>query len=181
MSRSSSRSKTKKPPELKEDSFEDAPTKEFVRALKKITNGRLYVYKWNQKSDASPLCIYMESDDVERVSNTLENIGAPKSNLVNSGTKFDLSTITGFPGSHFELWSSGRAKVNWPKSSSGPDFKGSFLDVVTAISKNLGWCKDDNDEDDDGDENGVDEEDGDKDDDNEDGNGKKNNQQQQQQ
>ena len=76
MNRSSSSSKTKKPPELKKDSLEDAPTKEFIRELKKITDGRIYVYKWNQKSDASPFCIYIEPKDVERVSKTLELQGA---------------------------------------------------------------------------------------------------------
>ena len=98
------RSKTRKPPELKEEELADAASREFASKLRGITNGRMFIYGWNQESSSSPLCVYIDPSDVERMNNTLESIGAPKSDLVNTGSKFDLSTITGFSGSYYELW-----------------------------------------------------------------------------
>ena len=137
MGRSRTRRRSK-PPELTEDSFGDAASIEFVGNLRRVTNGKIIIYKWNQDLDASPLCLYIDQNEIEGVTNMLEEFGAPKASI-NSGIKFDLSTITGFPGSHIELFDSGRVTVNWPKSKDKPDFKGSFLDVVNSISNNLGW------------------------------------------
>ena len=68
-------------------------TRKFISKLKKITNGHIYVYSWNQESVSSPLCIFMEPTAVEKVGKTLEELGAPMKTLENSGSKFDLSTM----------------------------------------------------------------------------------------
>ena len=86
-------------------------------------------YKWNQSSDAAPLCAVIEQMQVERVNAMLEEIGASKTLLVNYREKFELSTLAGFTRSHIEVWNTGKATVNWSKEKGGLDFKSNLLDL----------------------------------------------------
>ena len=132
-----------KPPELKTDAVEAEKAKKLIENVKKIAEGSIYVYQWNvDQSEEAPLGLFTDPSKVEPVCDALEHMGATKTELNNnSGFKFNLSTITGFQGSHLELYKTGKMQVKWSKGGKtrkSADFiETAFLDVLDGIAKVL--------------------------------------------
>ena len=67
-------------------------------------------------------------------------MGSTKTQIKN-GFKFDLNSLTGFQGSHMQIYHMGRIQVQWPKGAktrSSPDFVSTaFLDVLDGIVKTI--------------------------------------------
>ena len=127
------------PAELKVDDVISERAKKLIRDVQRIAEGTVYVYQWNiDKSEAAPLGLYVEPPKIEKTCDTLELLGSTKSEI-KDGFKFDLGSLTGFQGSHMEVYRSGKMQVQWPKAGktrNAPDFIATaFLDVVDAIAK----------------------------------------------
>ena len=104
-----------KPPELHETQVKEEGAKRFIRSVKRIGNGYLFIYQWNvDKSDSAPIGLYAEPNLTGKIAASLEGLGARKTEI-KDGSKFDLSTITGYPGSHMEMYSTGKINVQWPR------------------------------------------------------------------
>ena len=130
-----------KPPELRTEDVVSEGAKKVIEDVKRIAEGSIYVYQWNiDKSDASPLGLYVDPPKVEATCDALEQMGSTKSEI-KDGFKFNLNLVTGFQGSHMEIYRSGKIQVKWPKQAktrNTPDFvTSSFLDVIDGIAKVL--------------------------------------------
>ena len=92
-----------KPPELRTEDVVSERAKKVIEDVKRIAEGSIYVYQWNiDKSDASPLGLYVDPPKVEATCDALEQMGSTKSEI-KDGFKFDLNSVTGFQGSHMEI------------------------------------------------------------------------------
>ena len=132
-----------KPTELGEDQVESEKGKKFVRDVKASSKGEIYVYQWNtEKSETAPIGLFTEAENIKFICNDLEMAGAVKSTIQHAGqlphgTKFDLSTTTGFQGSHLEIYNTGRIIAHWPrggKEKKNYGFVNALLDVVEIMS-----------------------------------------------
>ena len=87
-----------KPAELKESAVKDENAKLFIKNVKEVGKGHIYVYQWNiDKSKTAPIGLVVDPTAVKVVCASLEEMGATKTMLNNgSGYKFDLTTLTGF-------------------------------------------------------------------------------------
>ena len=93
----------RKPPELEARHVKDESAKRFIHGVKEIGNGCLFVYQWNlDKSETAPIGLYVDANLTEEIACALETLGAKKT-VIKDGSKLDLSTVTGFPGSHMEI------------------------------------------------------------------------------
>ena len=129
-----------KPPELTEAQLSSENGKKFVRDVKLMSKGLLYVYQWKvELSDAAPLGLFVEPHNTAKVCQNLEDAGAKRTEI-QFGTKFDIATVSGFQGAHLEVYSSGKINVQWPrvgKEKKSPDFIDCFVDVIEIMSIGL--------------------------------------------
>ena len=131
-----------KPQELREDQVASERGKTFVREVKSVSGGSIFVYQWNlEHSDSSPLGLFVEPNNVAAVCKIIEESDAPRTHLQHGtnaphGAKFDIATLTGFQGAHMEIYNSGKINVQWPrgKDNGTYEFVNSFLDVVELMS-----------------------------------------------
>ena len=99
-------------PELRESEVSDEKAKRFVRDVNDLGNGKIYIYTWNvDKSPHAPICLMVDPSLVTATCFCLEELGAQKTEI-KDGVKFDLTTATGYQGSHMELYDTGRHHVN---------------------------------------------------------------------
>ena len=104
-----------KPPELKESAVKDEKAKRFIRNVKEIGKGLIYIYLWNvDKNESAPIGLIVEPNAVDTVCSALEDMGAPKSVLNVKDAKFDLTTVTGFHA-HLDIYHTGKINVQWQK------------------------------------------------------------------
>ena len=130
----------RKPPELTEEKIESEKGKRFARDVKSCSKGTIYVYQWNvEKSDASPIGLYVDANNIKGVCDNLEIVGAVKL-PIQHGNKFDLSIVSGFQGAHVDVYNTGRMNVQWPrngKDKNQTDFVNSLVDVIEIMSSSF--------------------------------------------
>ena len=127
--------------ELQESRVSDERAKRFIRDVKNLGKGEIYVYLWNtDKSGQAPIGLLVDPSYVEATCSCLEDLGAPKSEI-KDGFKFNLTSVTGYNGAHMEVYNTGRIIVHCPKGAKGEkitEFAATaFFDVVVFISKAL--------------------------------------------
>ena len=61
-----------KPPELKTDDVVSEKAKKVIEDVRRISEGRIYVYQWNvDKSEAAPLGLFVEPPKIEKTCDAL--------------------------------------------------------------------------------------------------------------
>ena len=128
---------TRPPSELTEHGATSEKVKSLIQNVRRITGGIIFVYQWNSDKDG-PVGLFISPGKVQSFYDALEDLGAAKKVLIHNGSQFDLSMVTGFSGSHLEIFSTGKMNVQWARNKKGPDFIASaFLDLLEIVAGKL--------------------------------------------
>ena len=137
---------------LHEKDSSDPNVKDLIQSLQKVTGGRIYVVRWNFAAyhTNAPVGLAVKRQDVEKFKTIL---GSIVGNCQSSGQhhQFDISRFSGKPGTHMNVYTSGRIEMQGGQVGEGKNKRfpistgfvlGEFHELVTLIMKEFQNDKD---------------------------------------
>jgi hypothetical protein len=88
---------------LKEEDATNPQVKLLILNCTLITNGRIYLHRWNIEKENAPIGFAVKEKDVQTITGALESL-IGKGCTVTNCLKFDLSTHSGIKGTHLNIY-----------------------------------------------------------------------------
>lgn len=131
---------------LKEDEASNPQVKSLIQNCNRITNGRIYLHRWNIEKDNAPIGFAVKGNNVETINGALESL-VGKGRSVSNCLQYDLSTHSKIKGTHLNVYhSSGKMELQGSQQGDGRSKRfppstryacEGFLDVLHHLSSAL--------------------------------------------
>lgn len=139
------RTKDAIPTPLREKDVEHPNVKSLIQSCDRITNGRIFVHRWNIEKEYAPIGLAVAEQDVATLNRALEVL-IGKARPLSSFNQFDLESHSKTKGTHLNVYPNGKLELQGGQRGEGKEKRfppstryacQGFLDILHHVSAAL--------------------------------------------